>query len=552
MQQFHVRYFSRNFRVNLSLNMHSTFFRLALSGIFLLGTAPIFARVAVDSTDTPPNNWFHLDPTESDYPGISTEQAYEFVGEKPARKVIVAVIDSGVDSAHEDLVGRLWSNSDEIAGNGTDDDNNGYVDDIHGWNFIGGADGTNVDNDTYELTREYVRLQRARADQSKREKRREEDYYQSIVRAYRAKVAELQQQREQFSSTASAFRRFDQLFTAYLGVDTLTLDTLQSVQSPDPLITEGQRFMSYAMQAGIDEKGIDDAEAYFKSALDYGYDTTFNTRTIVGDNYADLAERDYGNRDVTGPDATHGTHVAGIIAANRNNELGGKGIAEPAEIMIVRAVPDGDERDKDVANAIYYAVDNGANIINMSFGKSYSPDKSVVDEAVRYARENNVLLVHAAGNSSKDVDKVDNFPNASLTGEKIKAPNWIEVGASSWKLDDGLPAEFSNYGKKNVDVFAPGVDIYSATPDNTYARLQGTSMAAPVVSGVAALLMAYFPELTAEEVRDIILESAIPYRDLAVKRPGDEKEIKFSSLSSTGGVVNALAAVKMAAARTSK
>ncbi len=309
--------------------------------------------------------------------------------------------------------------------------------------------------------------------------------------------------------------------------------------------------MMYALQAGIDEKGIDDAEAYFNSAL-FGYDTTFDARSIVGDNYADLAQRNYGNQDVTGPDATHGTHVAGIIAANRNNTLGGKGIAESAEIMIIRAVPDGDERDKDVANAIYYAVDNGANIINMSFGKSYSPDKTAVDEAVRYAQEKNVLLVHAAGNDGKSVDEKPNFPNASLKGGKIKAPNWIEVGASSWKLNDGLPAEFSNYGKKNVDVFAPGVDIFSSTPNSTYEQLNGTSMAAPVVSGVAALLMSYFPTLTAEEVREIILESAIPYRDLPVKRPGDEKETKFSSLSSTGGVVNALEAVKLAAARTAK
>ncbi len=531
--------------------MHSFFVRLALSSMFLAGTPQAFANVAADSTDTPPNNWFHLDPASSDYPGISTDQAYQFMGSKPSRKVIVAVIDSGVDSAHEDLQGKLWVNSDEIAGNGQDDDNNGYVDDVHGWNFIGGPDGTNVDKDTYELTREYVRLQRERDNQSRKEKRRGDEYYQSIVRAYQAKVAELLQQREQFTDVATNFRRFTQLFRAYLAVDTLSLDTLQAVQSPDPLITEGQRFMQYALQSGIDQKGIDDAEAYFTSALS-GYDTTSNTRRIVGDNYADLAERNYGNQDVTGPDASHGTHVAGIIAANRDNTLGGKGISEQAKIMIVRAVPDGDERDKDVANAIYYAVDNGANIINMSFGKSYSPDKTAVDEAVRYAQQKNVLLVHAAGNDGKDVDKKTNFPNASLTGDKIKAPNWIEVGASSWTLSNGLPAEFSNYGQKNVDVFAPGVDIYSTTPNNSYQKFNGTSMAAPVVSGVAALLMSYFPDLTAEEVRDILLESAIPYRDLSVKRPGDEKEIKFSSLSTTGGVVNALAAVKLAAARSAK
>ena len=420
--------------------MRFTFTCLAFVFVLFHSSASATAPAFADSSDNPPNNWFQLDPGTTPYPGISTEQAYEFLDGQAARKVVVAVIDSGVDSAHEDLQGRLWTNADEVAGNGKDDDGNGYVDDIHGWNFIGGADGKNVDHDTYELTREYVRLQRERANSKDKPNRREQDYYQSVVRSYRAKVAELEQQRAQFTNVATDYRRFKQLFTAYLATDTLTLDTLQSVQSPDELISNAQLFMLSAMQAGIDAQNLEEAESYFSSALDYGYDTTFNARAVIGDDYQDLSERDYGNKDVTGPDATHGTHVAGIIAANRQNNLGAQGIAEPAEIMIVRAVPDGDERDKDIANAIYYAVDNGANIINMSFGKSYSPDKSVVDEAVRYAQQKNVLLVHAAGNDGKDVDKTPNFPNASLTGSKIKAPNWIEVGASSWNLSDGLPA----------------------------------------------------------------------------------------------------------------
>ena len=527
--------------------MLSKRFAVLLFLLFTTGTL-VSARSLADSVDTPPTDWFLLSPTSTNYPGISLDEAYQYLESRSGQKVIVAVIDSGVDSAHEDLLGRLWVNEDELAGNGIDDDNNGYVDDVHGWNFIGSPDGKNVDHDTNELTREYVRVQRAR--EKGKQNRREREYNQSIVRSYRAKVAELEQQQAQFLSVATSYRRFYQLFTAYLAVDTLTLDTLQAVQSPDELISSARQFMQYAIEAGINEPEIQKAEKYFSSALQYGYDTTFNARSIVGDNYQDLSERNYGNKDITGPDADHGTHVAGIIAANRENNVGIKGIAQSVEIMVIRAVPDGDERDKDVANAIYYAVDNGANIINMSFGKSYSPDKSVVDEAVRYAEKNNVLLVHAAGNDGKDVDKTPNFPNASVSSSEIKAPNWIEVGASSWKLSDGLPAEFSNYGKKNVDVFAPGVAIYSTTPDQSYDWHDGTSMAAPVVSGVAALIMGYFPDLTAEEVRTIILESAIPYQELPVKRPGDAQSTKFSSLSATGGVVNALAAVKLAATRS--
>ena len=149
-----------------------------------------------------------------------------------------------------------------------------------------------------------------------------------------------------------------------------------------------------------------------QNKLDYAYNPDYDSRKlIVKDNYADSNERFYGNNDVEGPDALHGTHVAGIVGAVVGNEIGSDGIARNVKLMSVRAVPDGDERDKDVANAIRYAVDNGATIINMSFGKGYSWDKKAVDEAVKYAAKHDVLLVHAAGNSGQNNDKTDNFPN---------------------------------------------------------------------------------------------------------------------------------------------
>jgi subtilisin family serine protease len=284
----------------------------------------------------------------------------------------------------------------------------------------------------------------------------------------------------------------------------------------------------------------------YKTAMDYGYNPDFDSRSIVGDNYAVLQEKGYGNSDVKGTVPVHGTHVAGIIAANRKNDIGIKGISDNVKIMALRAVPNGDERDKDIANAIRYAVDNGAHIVNMSFGKDYSPQKEYVDQAVKYAEQKNVLLIHAAGNDNDDNDSKPSYPNRFYKDGK-EAKNWIEVGASSWGADESLTAEFSNYGKKTVDFFAPGVEIYSTTPNNTYKEQNGTSMASPAVTGVAALLMSYFPDLTAVQVKDILRESTRKFDNLNVLKPGSTTEkVNLKELSISGGLVNAYEAVKMA------
>jgi len=305
--------------------------------------------------------------------------------------------------------------------------------------------------------------------------------------------------------------------------------------------------MRYFENASIDEALAEFKQAYdtYRVIVEYGYNENFDSRKIVGDNYNNVYEKGYGNNDVTGPDALHGTHVAGIIAANRKNNLGIAGIADNVKIMSVRTVPNGDERDKDVANAIIYAVDNGASVINMSFGKSFSPQKEAVDKAVKYAEKKGVLLVHAAGNDGEDIDKENNFPTRKYLDGK-EAKNWIEIGASSYGADDDFVASFSNYGKKGVDVFAPGVEIYSTVPDNHYLIEQGTSMAAPMVTGIAAMLMSYFPELSAEEVKDIIKKSTRKFDGLKVVEPGTKKKVELSDLSNTGGLVNAYEAVRMA------
>jgi len=279
--------------------------------------------------------------------------------------------------------------------------------------------------------------------------------------------------------------------------------------------------------------------------------TTNYRLQITGDDENNWQSRNYGNADVMAGTAMHGTHVAGIIAAVRNNGLGIDGIADNVRILPLRAVPNGDEHDKDVALAIRYAVDQGASIINMSFGKGLSPQKNWVDEAIAYAASKNVLLVHAAGNDAAFLDTVPQYPTPFLNNGTI-APNFITVGASSDNsIKGGLIADFTNYGRQTVDVMAPGVKIYATVPTgNKYAFLQGTSMAAPVVSGIAAMLRSYFPQLTAVEIKQVIEQSVdTRYSDRPYPKPGGEKKEKMTlrEACKTGGVVNAYNAVQLAA-----
>ncbi|MES2734339.1 MAG: S8 family serine peptidase [Bacteroidota bacterium] len=526
---------------------------LSSANVSLATTDP---TLPADTTKKAPVNWFNLDQSENKVTGVSTEKAYQLLKNKPSKPVIVAVIDGGVDIAHEDLKTKLWVNKGEIAGNGVDDDKNGYVDDVNGWNFIGGKDGKNVNQDTYESTREYVRLKKKFGDilPTKVKKKHQADYayYQKIKAEIEKKIKDLEQQSSNLRNFSEAYKQAKEVVKKALGKDTFTEEELTDLTTSDEKIKRAQSILLYALSINITEERFKEGEEYFDKGLKYGYNLNFDPRSIVGDNYEKLSEKYYGNNDVTGPDASHGTHVAGIIAADRNNALGMKGVADNVQIMAVRAVPNGDERDKDVANAIRYAADNGAQIINMSFGKDYSPNKDIVDKAISYAANKGVLLVHAAGNDGENLDTTSNFPTVKFgnTGSALK--DWLEVGASSWRDSSEFVAEFSNYGHHTVDVFAPGVDIYSTTPHQGYKDNSGTSMAAPVTSGVAALLMSYFPNLSADQVRDIIVKSTVKYTTKEVNKPGkgeeetEETNIAFGELSKTGGVVNAYEAVKMA------
>ncbi|MBS1556138.1 MAG: S8 family peptidase [Bacteroidetes bacterium] len=503
-----------------------------------------------------PKNWFLLDPETDSVQGVSAEKTYNtLLKGQPSKTILVAVIDSGIDIDHEDLKNIIWTNEKEIAGNGVDDDKNGYIDDIHGWNFIGGKNG-NVNADTYELTREYMRLDKkfAALDTNKLSKKLAAEFagYKKIKDKYTKLKVKNEQQYTLYTNMYRNVRQSVDTIKARLKTDKLTPDLVKNFESTDVRLLFAKGFILNMYKNAGDDADIEEFIGQVKEGVDYyevivkyGYNRDFDSRKIVGDNYSNLYERGYGNSDVKGPDPTHGTHVAGIIGADRKNDIGIKGIADNVKIMPIRAVPNGDERDKDIANAIIYAVDNGAKIINMSFGKSFSPEKEAVDKAVRYAEMKGVLLIHAAGNDGDNIDVDKNFPTKKYLNGK-EAKNWIEVGASSWGANDEFVGSFSNYGKKMVSFFAPGVEVYSTVPNNQYKNESGTSMASPSAAGVAALLWSYFPDLTMPQVKDILLKSTRKFDNLKVQKPGSKDMVLFSDLSSTGGMVNAYEAVKMA------
>jgi subtilisin family serine protease len=537
------------------------------AGVFFIGiTAATLSFAQGTSMKGVPKGWHLLDRQKDGYSGISIDKAYEFVKSKKlkSKTVIVAVIDSGIDTTHEDLKGILWTNPGEIPGNGIDDDHNGYVDDVHGWNFIGGKDGRNVKEDSYEGARVYHKYKKifgsAPVDTA------------SLSAEEKDKYAMWMKAKEKVEGDASSdggvdiiiLKRAlestiknDSILRKAIGKEVYSGNDLEQFAAGTPEEKKAKAGLLYLFKANnmmetTNKEFVDGFNEYVtgeerkKEAVDK--EPEDHRGEIVKDNENDINDRYYGNNDIMAGTPFHGTHVSGIIAAERNNGKGIDGIADNVRIMMIRAVPDGDEHDKDIALAIRYAVDNGARVINMSFGKSFSPEKKWVDEAVKYAESKNVLLVHAAGNDAVNIDSVDNFPNPTLKAfQGTRATNWITVGASGDPREGGLTAVFSNYGKKEVDVFAPGVKIYSTIPGgNTYGNAQGTSMACPVVVGTAAFLMEYFPDLTAQQVKYCIEKSA-QAPDGKVKKPGTSELVALSDISKSGGIINAFEAARIAA-----
>ncbi|WP_229318020.1 S8 family peptidase [Flavobacterium ammoniigenes] len=509
---------------------------VVMAGLSFSTTAQTLTKKA-KLTATELNRWSHLDLAKDTIPGMSVDKAYaELLKGKKGVTVIVGIVDSGVDIEHDDLKSVVWTNKKEIAGNGIDDDKNGYIDDIHGWNFLG------------NITKENVEYERIIKDKSLVD----EKTYLAAKAMNDKKVAEAAQGKSRLEQMLATIAEGDAAISKQLGKSSYSVEEVNAITSTDPALQKSkadmQKMLSYGMPVSELKEAVQKQLDDFNALLN-GDNLKTDYRKVVGDNPNDITDIKYGNNIVFGPDkeeARHGTHVAGIVAQVRNNNMGGDGIASNVQILTVRAVPDGDEYDKDIALGIRYAVDNGAKVINGSFGKPFSPQKQWVYDAIKYAEKKDVLIVHAAGNDAKDIDYNDNFPNDSDDKITEFADNMITVGALNFENGNKLVARFSNIGKINVDVFAPGVKIYATTPKNTYSFLQGTSMAAPNVAGVAALIRSYYPKLTAKQVKHILMDSGVAIEsDVIVGgKPADIRP--FSALSKSGKIVNAYNALQMA------
>ena len=488
--------------------------------------------------------WPHRDLLTTGYPGISLAEAYKALEGRKAQTVIVGVVDSGVDINHEDLKSIIWTNPKEIPNNGIDDDKNGYIDDVHGWNFLGEINQDNL---------EYVRILK-KGDTSDPDYKRAEEKYDKEFKDANEKI-------ELYSQIKERIAQSDALIQKHLGKKEYTEEDLDKIDASSLQLLGAVRGMKYLLSNGVSVKEtleeLSEGIKHYEDRLKYGLNKEFNPRKVLNDNPDDINDKIYGNNNVIGPTAEgalHGTHVAGIIAAVRHNNIGIDGVADHVRIMPVRTVPDGDEYDKDVALALRYAIDNGAKVINTSFGKEFSPHKEWVYDALKYAAEKDVLIVNAAGNDTKNVDVQLTFPDDNINGKEF-TDTMITIGALNYEYNENLVASFSNYGKNNVDLFSPGVQIYATVPENKYKFLDGTSMAAPEVAGVAALIRAYFPKLKAREVKQILMESGLTptIKEVLVGGRGEEGEAKrmlFSELSKSGKIVNAYNAIILAAQRS--
>lgn len=489
-------------------------------------------------SETEKKRWGHSDLLSDTIPGLSLDKAYnEVIKNKKGRTVVVAVLDTGIDLDHEDLDGVLWTNTDERPGNGIDDDNNGYVDDVHGYNFLG---------ESYNEQLEFVRMLRLgigdAATRARAEAKLDKEYPEAL------------QNKQQYEQILQVVSNADKAVKKELGKDSYTKKEVVGIEAKTEEMQQHKAVLlqMYQYSDSIEELLVDVKKGvtHFTEQANYNLNRTFNGREVVGDDPYDINDRNYGNGDPRNRsvEESHGTHVAGIIAAERKNGLGVDGVANNVKIMAVRVVPNGDEYDKDVALGIRYAVDNGAKIINCSFGKSFSPKAEWVYDAIKYAAEKDVLIVHAAGNDGDNIDLESNpnYPNDHQFTPKEIVENVITVGALAPSYGSKMVANFSNFGDNNVDVFAPGDDIYSTMPGNNYEFQGGTSMAAPAVAGVAALIRSQYPTLSAPQVKNILMQSGLTSKATVILGGDPLNSKPFGEISKSGKMVNAFNALLLA------
>ncbi|ASU32628.1 S8 family serine peptidase [Mucilaginibacter xinganensis] len=522
-------------------------------GAMFLSLNAIGQQIPKQAPD-PPKNWHTLDLKADGFYGISLKPAYLFLKGKKSKTVIVTTIDSGIDTLQNDLKSILWVNPKEIPNNGIDDDKDGYVDDVHGWDFLGGKGGKVDFTETTEEVRLYHKLKGKYAAVTTAPAGQEKEFafWQSVKTNYDSTMSKSQAEVKDLTMEVNVLTATNYYIKRELKLksdQTFTLGDLKKINTTNDTINQSKTvWESVFSQIGDDAnnaKVLKDLTEYFaKQNNNISPDLDARAR-IVGDDPDVNDGKPYGNNILKNADASHGTGVAGLIGAVRNNGYGIDGVADNVRIMSIKAVPNGDEYDKDIANAIRFAVDHGAQIINMSFGKKISPHKDWVDAAFKYAAQKDVLLVMASGNDGQDVDAKPEFPNDTYL-DGSTTDNVINVGASGPKADTALAATFSNYGKNNVDVFAPGVKVTSIDTDAEFNTADGTSFASPIVAGVAALCLEYYPGLSAKQLKQVIMESATPVTGKKVNKPGAKEKVDFTSLSKTGGIVNAYKALEIA------
>lgn len=511
--------------------------RIASLCLLLIGL-PVYGQ-------TGKGDWFNLSLKHDSVLGVAVNEAYKQYNGLQLEPVIVAVLDNGVDINHPDLEGKVWVNKDEIAGNGIDDDHNGYIDDIHGWNFLGNPSGWNLLHANLEITRLYRQYkavyENVNPDTLSRVEKRAYEKYKTYKAAYDTLSGKVREEFSQYAQLLAMYSGATEYLKEKIGADSLTINAILAYEPENKDDEQVKNFILMAEKQNLRQYLLS-REHYFDSRLKYHYNLDYNPRDSVNEAEAAKAGTGYGNNMVGAGEPNHGTHVAGIIAAVRNNGRGINGIAPNARIMAIRVVPDGDERDKDVALAIRYAVDNGAEVINMSFGKAYSPKKELVYNAIEYALKNDVVMVHAAGNDGTNNDNIHNYPDGTLGGKK-SAKGWITVAASNQLNDPALLAGFSNYGKKSVDILAPGVEIRSLIPESDTKFYSGTSMAAPVISGMVTVLRGAFPDASAKDIVRLIEKSISDSKNTIVKF--DDYQTKLKTLIRYPGVPSLYKALKI-------
>ncbi len=496
--------------------------------------------------------WWQKDIEKDSIPGIGLERVYqELIKDRTGEEVIVAVLDTKLDIDHEDLKGQIWVNNDEIPNNGIDDDDNGYIDDVHGWNFLGNSKGEDI---LYQFS-EFMRVineYQARFENKSLETLNDDEKklylkYQKAKKEFETKKKQALEEKLSSDSLTMEYYAGKDALKKYLE-EGYTSEQLDSLGKKDTSLTKFTNLFKDIVAYNISEDDIKYSSNSFKERLNRDLNLSYDETALREDNVSDFSDSIYGNPVIKGEvPFEHSILVSGPLAAKRNNSKGLEGFSNQIKIMPIVMIPTGAHHDKDLFMALKYAVDNGAQIINMSWGKDYSLYEEYVFEAMKYAEKNDVLLVMSSGNDNLDIDKTLHFPrDYNENGTVIKTI--IKSSANTKRIDSTLVAEFSNFGRKNVDVFAPGKEIYTTDSNNTYRFGEGTSYTVPLVSGTAALLKSFFPKLTAIELKEIILSSSTRL-DILVKRPGDEEDaslVPFSSLSRTGGILNAYSAFKKA------